>query len=74
MQDTVEKAQAALEKAIKLMALLEKQSCEKAANCDQTAMANAGFTLALGALYTAKGHATAACMAAPDVTPQFGGK
>lgn len=73
-QETVDKAQAALERAIKLMAVLERESCESAAKCDLAASANASFTSALGHLYLAKGEATTACNVAPDVTPQFGGK
>ena len=73
-QKTIDKAQEALTEAIKLFGKLEKQSCDKAAMCDMSASANASITSALGYLLLAKGAATVACNAAPDVTPQFGGK
>lgn len=75
MQKHVDKAQEALEEAIKRMAILEKKSCECAANGDSGAAdANAKFAVALGHLQLAKGEATLGCVAMPEITPQFGGK
>ena len=73
-QKTIDKAQEALAEAIKLFGKLEKQSCDKSADCDLSKAANAHVTSALGYLYLAKGSAIAACNVAPDVTANFGGK
>ena len=73
-QATISKAQEALEDAIRLFSKLEKQSCEQAETCDQSKEANAFVTSALGYLILAKGAATHATNAAPDVTANFGGK
>lgn len=73
-QDTVTKAQTALDRAIKLFQRLEGESCTAAVDCEKSAEANAKFTEALGLIIQAKGVATVACNVAPEITPQFGGK
>lgn len=73
-QKTVDRAQQALETAIKRFAMLEAQSCAAAAECDKSKTGNGYITTALGLLVQAKGVATHGINATPDVTANFGGK
>lgn len=72
-QKTYTKAQDRLEAAIRAFQKLEKESCDKAGNCQLSAEANAKMAKALGYLQLAKGEATWAGNVTPDITPNFGG-